>query len=199
MAGFPRLVTLFLHAAFPALVQVVLQGVAHIVVYASRGVGGHQFLTLCHHRQYAAVHRCGARIDVYALRLDEYLREVLGYATAYAVVLSLAHGGKVAQALLSGLVEYFQLAQYFLSLSRQLSLHACLAHGPYHTLVVILAYEPARAVTAIVREVEGHVALRSLRVVEVGQLAVVVQIVRPCQPVVLANLLAGCLCCGSDK
>ena len=175
----------------PRLVEVVLQGVADVVMYACRGVSGHQLLALGHHRQDAAVDGRRAGIDLHAPRLDEDLGEVLGHAPPYAVVLALADGRQVAQALVRGLVEQLQLAQRLLPLARQLVLPARFAQRAQHALVVVLADEPARAVAPVVRQVDGDVALRCPGVLEVGQLAVVVHIVRARQPRVLCQVFVG--------
>ena len=80
------------------LVQVVLQRLTHVVVYACRGIGSSQLLTLGSHRQDAAYHHRRAGIDRYTLLLEN-LREILGHAPSYAVMLTFANAGEVAQSL----------------------------------------------------------------------------------------------------
>ena len=93
------------------------------------------------------------------------------------MVLALTHGGQVAQALIGGLVEQFQASQRLLPFPGQLAFFARLAQRTQHALIVILANQPAGTVPAIVRHVERYVALGGWRVVEIGQLTVIVQIV----------------------
>ena len=156
-------------------------------------VGGHDLLTLGYHRQDAAVHRGAACIDGQAL-CQEDLREMLCDAPPYAVVLTLSHGGQVAQPLVGGLVELLQQSQGLLSLACQFVLLTGLAQRPQHPLVVVLADEPPRAVAAVVGEIEGHIALRSRCVVEVGQLTVVIHVVGTREPGVGLDVVACGLC-----
>ena len=100
------LASILLHLTLSVLVQIELQGIAHVVVYAGGGVGCHQLLALGNHREDAAVHGGGARIDGHILGLEDF-GKVLSHASANAVVLSLAHGGQVAQPLVGGLIEQF--------------------------------------------------------------------------------------------
>ena len=119
---------------------------------------------------------------------------MLGNALANAVMLAFTYGGQVAQTFVGGLVEYLNLTKCFLSLACQFSLLTGFPQRTHHAFVVILADEPARPVTAVVGEIERHITLGCLRVLEVGQLTVVVQVVGTCQPRILLDLFACCLC-----
>ena len=131
-----------LHFTFPFLVQIILKGLAHIVVDAGGGVGSHQLLTLCLHRQDATDNHRATGIDGYVLG-EEDLWEVLGDATANAVMLALAYGSQLAQSLIGGDVELLQLVKHPLALLGQLAVFATLLQRTQHTVVVILADEPA--------------------------------------------------------
>ena len=187
--------TALLDLALPVFVEVVLQGLAHVVVDAGGGVGSHQFLALGHHRQNATVDHGAAGIDGHVLA-EEYLREMLGNALADAMVLAFTHGGQVAQTLVGGLVELLQETQHTLALLGQFAIAAGLLQGTDHAVVVVLANEPARTVASVVGEIERHVALGGLGVDEVGQLSIIVHIVRACQEGVGVDVFTSGLCRG---
>ena len=132
----------------PALVQVVLQRLAHVVMYAHGGVGPLQLFTLGHHRENAAWHHRGASVDGNIL-LQEYFGEILCQTPAYAVVLAFAHGGQVAQALHRGGVEALHLLQYIGPLAGELALLAGLDQGVDYVGIVVGAEQPARAVAPV--------------------------------------------------
>ena len=107
--------TALLHLAFPFLVQIILKGLTHIVVDAGGGVGSHQLLTLCLHRKDATDNHRATGINSYILG-EKYLWEVLGDATANAMMLAFAYGSQLAQSLIGGDVEFLQLIQHPLAL-----------------------------------------------------------------------------------
>ena len=169
-----------LHLALVLFVQVVLKTLAHVIMDACCRVGCHQFLTLCHHRKNAACHHGTAGIDSQVLS-QEYLWEMLGNTLADAMMLALTYGSEVAQTLIRGLVELLQFLQHILAFAGQFPLSVSLAQWTQHTLIVILTDKPARAVASVVGKVERNIPLGCLRIVEVGQLTIIVQIVRTCQ------------------
>ena len=119
-------------------------------------------------------------------------------ALADAMVLTFANGSQVAQTLVGCLVERLQQLQRFLAFDSQFPLLVGLAQRAQYAFVVILADEPTGAVTSVVGEIERHIALRRLRIVKVRQLAIVVQIVRTCQPGVGFDFFTGCLGCNGQ-
>ena len=119
-------------------------------------------------------------------------------ALADAVMLTFANGGQVAQTLVGRLVERLQQLQRFLAFDSQFPLLVGLAQRAQYAFVVILADKPARAVASVVGEIERYVALWRLRIAEVRQLAIVVQIVRTGQPGVGFDFFTGCLGCNGQ-
>jgi riboflavin synthase len=100
---------------------------------------------------------------------------------------------QVAQALIGGLVELLQLCQRLLADGCQLVLTGSLSQRVKCLVVVAGIDEPARTMSAIVREIEGHVACGGGCIPEVGKLTVIVNIVRTCQPGIGLNIIASTL------
>ena len=119
-------------------------------------------------------------------------------ALADAVMLTFANGSQVAQTLVGRLVERLQQLQRFLAFDSQFSLLIGLTKWAQHTFVIVLTDKPAGAVASVVGEIERYVALWCLRIAEVRQLAIVVQIVRTCQPGVGFDFFTGCLGCNGQ-
>ena len=175
------------------LVEVILQALTDIIMDAGSGIGSHQLLTLCHHRQDAAINHRTAGIDSHSLALEDF-GEVLSDTLADAMMLTLTNGGQVAKAKGGSLIKLLQLCQRLLSYGGQFSLLVGLAQGAKHTLIDIVANEPARTVTTIVREIEGHIVHGGWRILEVRELTVVIYIVGTCQPRVGLDIVTSGLC-----
>ena len=175
----------------PRLIQVILQRFAHIVVETDGGIGGHEFLALGLHRQDTADDHRTARIDGQVLGLEDF-GEMLGHALPDAVVLPFAHRGEFAQTLDGGGIESLHLGKHLLAFGREFPVMVGRAEGLQRLLVVVLADEPARAVPAIMAQVEWLVALRCRGQRFIGQLPVIVHIVTSRQKHIRCNLLAGC-------
>ena len=114
---------------------------------------------------------------------------------ANAMVLAFTNSGQVAKALIGRLIKLFQLFQRLLTNSSKFALLGSLSQRVQHTLITIVADEPARAMTSIVGKVEGDVTGRSCCILEVRQLTVVVHIVRTCQPRIGLDVITCCLGC----
>ena len=175
-AHFTRLLAYGLQEGRVGLVQVVLQGLAHIVMETGSGIGSSQFLTLCRHRQYTADDDRRARVDGHT-RLLENLGEVLRHAASDTVMLALANGGKVTRAVNRRGVDELHLAQHVFAHSGELALLLRLAQGSQRVGVRRLAGEPAGAVTSVVVHEIRLVALGGRCEGSGGRIVVVVQIV----------------------
>ena len=145
-------------------IQVILQGLADVVMDACRGIGCCELLALGHHRQDAAVDGGGAGVNLYTRALEN-LREVLSHASSDAVMLTFAHGAQVAQTQLGASIlsvqsrevgyglghKAFHQSQHLFALRSQFACLASLLERTGDAGVAVVADEPSRAVTPVVR------------------------------------------------
>ena len=96
------------------VVEVVLIGLAHIIVHLHFGVEGGEFLTLCSHAEDAANHHGAACIDFSILATEDF-GEIFGHAATNAVMLLLTDVGEFAKTPFGGGDEAFELRQCFLA------------------------------------------------------------------------------------
>lgn len=158
------------------------------------GIG---LLALGYHREDAAVHNRAAGVDGYVPGLEDR-GEVLSHTASYAVMLAFAHGGQVAQTVDGSGVEGLQLLHRLTSLGSQLALSLGLAQHLDDAAVVVVAQEPARAVPAVVGQVERLIAARGSGIVARGKLTVVVEIVAASQIGVGLDVFTGFRLCKAD-